>query len=262
MSHAARATAADLHVFLVAGEESGDRLGAALMQALRQRCGSAVRFSGVGGAQMAAQGLPSLFPLGDLAIVGFAAIPVRLAENSPAHSRNRRCGYRRAPRRAGDHRQSGIYPPGRAPGARTRAGDPHRRLCLPLGLGLAAGPRARHARLYRSCAGAAAVRAGGAVATRRAALHLCRASAQRARRPRCGRMPRKRERRLADPPRLLVLPGSRAGEIGRMAGVFGQAAALLSDRIGGARGHRAGGAPACRHGAQPRSSIGRCRRGW
>ena len=48
------------------------------MQALRQRCGSTVRFSGVGGTQMAAQGLPSLFPLGDLAIVGFACIPMQL----------------------------------------------------------------------------------------------------------------------------------------------------------------------------------------
>jgi lipid-A-disaccharide synthase len=40
-------------------------------------------------------------------------------------------------------------------------------------------------------------------------------------------------RRLADPPLLLVLPGSRPGEIQRMAGVFGQAAELLSNRIGG-----------------------------
>jgi len=38
-----------LHVFLVAAEASGDRLGAALMQAPRERAGGKVRFSGVGG---------------------------------------------------------------------------------------------------------------------------------------------------------------------------------------------------------------------
>ena len=40
-------------------------------------------------------------------------------------------------------------------------------------------------------------------------------------------------RRLADPPLLLVLPGSRASEIRRMAGVFGEAAALAAERAGG-----------------------------
>jgi len=60
-------------IFLVAGEESGDRLGAALMAAIRERSPTA-QFSGVGGPQMAAAGLDSLFPLGDLAIIGFGAI--------------------------------------------------------------------------------------------------------------------------------------------------------------------------------------------
>jgi lipid-A-disaccharide synthase len=66
------------HVFLVAGEESGDRLGAPLMAALKRATGGNIRFSGVGGAQMAAEGMPSLFPLGDLAIVGFIAIATSL----------------------------------------------------------------------------------------------------------------------------------------------------------------------------------------
>jgi len=65
--------AAAPHVFLVAGEDSGDRLGAALIAAIKRRSPGA-RFSGVGGAQMAGQGLASLFPLGDLAIIGFAAM--------------------------------------------------------------------------------------------------------------------------------------------------------------------------------------------
>ena len=56
------------HVFLVAGEESGDRLGAALIGALKEATQGQVRISGVGGAHMAEMGVVSPFPLGDLAI--------------------------------------------------------------------------------------------------------------------------------------------------------------------------------------------------
>jgi lipid-A-disaccharide synthase len=61
-------------VFLVATEESGDRLGANLMKVLRQRLGDAVQFDGVGGRAMAREGLPSLFPVEELSIVGLAAV--------------------------------------------------------------------------------------------------------------------------------------------------------------------------------------------
>jgi lipid-A-disaccharide synthase len=63
-----------MKVFLVATEESGDRLGAALIQALRDRLGGAIQFRGVGGYEMAAAGMPSLFRIDDLAIVGIAGI--------------------------------------------------------------------------------------------------------------------------------------------------------------------------------------------
>jgi len=63
-----------MKVFLVATEESGDRLGASLMQALKTKLGPQVEFRGVGGYEMAAQGLPSLFRIDDLAIVGLAGI--------------------------------------------------------------------------------------------------------------------------------------------------------------------------------------------
>ncbi len=66
-----------MKVFLVAGEESGDRLGAALMRALKAKQPDIV-FRGVGGFGMAAEGLPSLFRIDDLAIVGITAIPQRL----------------------------------------------------------------------------------------------------------------------------------------------------------------------------------------
>jgi lipid-A-disaccharide synthase len=64
-------------VFLIATEESGDRLGAGLMKILRQRLGDAVRFEGVGGRAMAREGLSSLFPIEELSIIGFAAVVMR-----------------------------------------------------------------------------------------------------------------------------------------------------------------------------------------
>lgn len=66
-----------MKVFLVAGEESGDRLGAALMRAMKARDPDIV-FQGVGGYEMAAEGLPSPFRIDELAIVGLAAIPKKL----------------------------------------------------------------------------------------------------------------------------------------------------------------------------------------
>ena len=65
-------------IFLVATEESGDRLGASLMAALRRRLGGAVEFQGVGGHAMAGQGLASLLPIDELSIVGFAAVVKQL----------------------------------------------------------------------------------------------------------------------------------------------------------------------------------------
>ena len=61
-------------IFLIATEESGDRLGAHLMKVLRQRLGGAVRFEGVGGQSMAREGLTSLFPIEELSIIGLAAV--------------------------------------------------------------------------------------------------------------------------------------------------------------------------------------------
>ena len=65
-------------IFLVAGEESGDRLGAALMRALRERTAGHVRFVGIGGRAMAAEGLVSLHSIDALSIIGFSAIPRRI----------------------------------------------------------------------------------------------------------------------------------------------------------------------------------------
>ena len=61
-------------VFLIAGEPSGDVLGGALMRALKQRTGGAVAFAGIGGERMAEEGLQSLVPLHELAIMGIAEV--------------------------------------------------------------------------------------------------------------------------------------------------------------------------------------------
>jgi lipid-A-disaccharide synthase len=63
----------------VAGEESGDQLGAGLMRALKGRLGpEGVRFQGVGGGRMAGEGLQSLFPMADIAVMGIGAVVARL----------------------------------------------------------------------------------------------------------------------------------------------------------------------------------------
>ncbi len=64
-------------IYLVAGEHSGDVLGARLMAALRtQRPGLA--FAGIGGPRMVAQGLTPLFPMQDLAVMGLLEVLPRL----------------------------------------------------------------------------------------------------------------------------------------------------------------------------------------
>jgi lipid-A-disaccharide synthase len=58
-------------ILLTAVEASGDALGAGLMRELRRRLGPDVRFIGVGGAAMAAEGLVSAFDVAELSIMGF-----------------------------------------------------------------------------------------------------------------------------------------------------------------------------------------------
>jgi lipid-A-disaccharide synthase len=67
-------------IFIIAGEPSGDALGGALMAALKLRADGAVRFAGIGGERMAEQGLHSLVPLHELAIMGLAEVLPRIRQ--------------------------------------------------------------------------------------------------------------------------------------------------------------------------------------
>ncbi len=65
-------------VYLIAGEESGDRLGGPLMQALIEDLDGNISFAGVGGPMMTEAGLDSLFPMQELAVMGVTEVLPRL----------------------------------------------------------------------------------------------------------------------------------------------------------------------------------------
>jgi lipid-A-disaccharide synthase len=231
MTAAAGHEGAPLRIFIIAGEESGDRLGATLIQALRQRADTPLAFTGVGGRAMAAQGVASLFPIDHLAIVGVTAIPRRL----PAILRDIRAAAdavvaadpavlviidspdftHRVARRVRaaapsvpivDYVSPSVWAwrPGRARAMRSYVD--HVLALLPF-------EPAAHARL----GGPPCTFVGHPLTED---LALLRPNAEEAR------------RRAADPPVVLLLPGSRSGEIARHLAAFGAAAALVADRCG------------------------------
>jgi lipid-A-disaccharide synthase len=219
------------HVFLVAGEESGDRLGAALIAAIRDRTQGTAHFSSVGGAHMAAEGVPSLFPLGDLAIVGFSSILARLPTilrriretadaviaakpdvlviiDSPefTHRVARRVRERAPGIPIVDYVCPSVWA-WRSGRARTmRSYVDHVLALLPFE------PKAMN-----DLGGPPCTFVGHPLTERLADLR-----------------PNDLEARLrrADPPLVLVLPGSRSGEIRRMAAVLGSAVARVVEQYG------------------------------
>jgi lipid-A-disaccharide synthase len=220
-----------LRIFLVAAEESGDRLGAALMRALRQRAAVPVRFAGVGGRQMASMGLVSEFPIDDFAIIGVSAIPRRLPRivrhivqtvravlarrphvlviiDSPAFTlRVARLVHlfdRAIP--IVDYVSPSVWA-WRAGRARSMRGYIDHVLAL-----LPFEPEA-HLRL----GGPPCSYVGHPLIEQISALRPDEAEARR---------------RIADPPIVLAMPGSRTGEIARLAGVFGEALARVAQQSG------------------------------
>jgi lipid-A-disaccharide synthase len=219
-----------MKVFLVAAEESGDRLGAALMRALRRQDAS-VTFAGLGGDAMAAEGIAPLFPIHDLSIVGLAAIPRRLPMiflrirqtveavladkpdvlviiDSPDFTHRVARRVRKADPKIPivDYVSPSVWAwrPGRARAMR-RYVD-HVLALLPFE------PDA-HARL----GGPPCTYVGHPLAEQAATLRPDAAEAQR---------------RASDPPVLLVLPGSRRSEVARLLQVFADAVTLLAQRRG------------------------------
>jgi lipid-A-disaccharide synthase len=67
-----------MRVALIAGEHSGDQLGFKLMRALRAQTGGEIQFFGVGGEAMEAEGLNSLFPMGEIAVMGVLPVAAKL----------------------------------------------------------------------------------------------------------------------------------------------------------------------------------------
>jgi len=218
-----------LDVFLVAGEESGDRLGAALMRALRER--TAVRFAGVGGREMAAEGVASLFPIDDLSIIGFTAIPQRIPKTIRLMRLTTKAVLARHPHvlvvidspaftlrvarwvRAADPTIAIVkyvspsvwaWRPGRARGMRGYVD--HILALLPF-----------EPEVHQRLGGPPCSYVGHPLSEE---VRELRPNGSEAR------------RRLAAPPVLLVLPGSRVGEIKRLLGVFADTVALVRDRVG------------------------------
>ena len=62
-----------MKIFIIAGEPSGDEYGAKLMEELNKN-NSELTFCGIGGSLMEAQGLKSMVPLNDIAVMGFSEI--------------------------------------------------------------------------------------------------------------------------------------------------------------------------------------------
>jgi lipid-A-disaccharide synthase len=207
-------------IFLVAAEESGDRLGAALMRALKSRA-AGVRFAGLGGREMAAEGLPSLFPIDEIGHIGLASVARRLPAlrrrirmaadaaiavrpdvlviiDSPdfTHRVARRVRHAAPTIPIVDYVSPSVWAwrPGRA--RAMRGYIDHVLALLPF-------EPAAHARLD----GPPCSYVGHPLIEQ---IGRLRPSKEEAR------------RRLADPPVLLVLPGSRLSEIRRLAGPFGE----------------------------------------
>jgi lipid-A-disaccharide synthase len=225
------AQARPLSIYLVAAEESGDALGAALVRALRSDTGGALVLAGVGGRAMAAEGVVSPFPTDDLAIVGVSAIPARLRlilrrirETADAVIAARPDALVVIDSPDFTHRVA----------RRVRARAPSIPIVdyvSPTVWAWRSG-RARAMRAYVDCVlailpfePAAHQRLGGPPCVYVGHPLIERLSDLRPN-------PREAERRRSSPPLVLVLPGSRSSEIRLLLAVFGEAIANLHARVG------------------------------
>ena len=63
-----------MKIFIIAGEDSGDKLGSAIMDSLIAATNGSLNFVGIGGNGMTSRGLRSLFPMSELSVMGFIEI--------------------------------------------------------------------------------------------------------------------------------------------------------------------------------------------
>ena len=63
-----------MKIFIIAGEDSGDKLGSAIMDGLNNILDTPPNFIGIGGNGMKSRGLDSIFPMSDLSVMGFIEI--------------------------------------------------------------------------------------------------------------------------------------------------------------------------------------------
>src|SRR4051812_39474180 len=217
-------------IWLVAAEESGDLLGAALMRALRVAC-PGVAFGGVGGRHMSGEGIDSLFPVDELSIVGIGAIlpklPLilrRIRKTADAIVAARPDALviidspdftHRVARRVRKHAPHipivNYAPPSVWAWRPWRARAMRRYGDQALGI-LPFEPAA-----YERLRGPPCTYVGHPLAERLSDL-----------RP----TPDEARRRLADPPVVLVLPGSRGSEIRRLGATFGAAVKQVAAAVG------------------------------
>ena len=218
-------------VFLVAAEESGDLLGAALMHALAARTSGAVRLVGVGGREMEAEGLTTLASIKPQALIGLGGVLRHL----PTLIRSIRATANAAVAIRPD-----VLVIIDSPDFTHRIARIVRARCPTIPIVNYVSPSVWAWRPSR----APAMRAY--IDRVLALLPFEPAAMARLGGPACSYVghplieqidqlrpnPQEAKRRNADPPLLLVLPGSRAGEIRRLVPIFGQAIALLRERYG------------------------------
>ena len=220
----------DATIHLVAAEESGDILGAALMRAMRA-ISPAIRFAGVGGRNMAQEGIISAFPIADLSIVGIGAIAGKLPlilrhirETAAAVVAARPDALviidspdfthrvaRRVRAAAPDIPIINYAPP------TVWAWRPWRARAMRAYVDEALALLPFEPAAYRRLTGPHCTYVGHPLGERLTALRPSALEAQR---------------RIADPPVVLVLPGSRNSEISRLLAPFGAAVAFAAAAAG------------------------------
>ena len=66
-----------MKIFIIAGEDSGDKLGSAIIDGLKEVTNVSPKFVGIGGNGMISRGLDSIFPMSELSVMGFIEIALK-----------------------------------------------------------------------------------------------------------------------------------------------------------------------------------------